>query len=131
MDALSRGAALGTAVVQGRRAVAGSHPSRWPGLCSSHAACGGTPRRILALKEWEAARCQRGGARRLRRLCAQHHALGGPPLGRGQSRRLRGEAQVLQYRSDPYAMVGLGGAVAAMTRGPFTGMMMVYEPTGN
>jgi CIC family chloride channel protein len=28
-------------------------------------------------------------------------------------------------------MVGMGGAVAAMTRGPLTGMMMVYELSGN
>jgi CIC family chloride channel protein len=29
------------------------------------------------------------------------------------------------------ARVGMGGAVAAMTRGPLTGMMMVYELSGN
>ena len=33
--------------------------------------------------------------------------------------------------SGAYAMVGMGGAVAAMTRGPLTGMMMVYELSGN
>ncbi len=30
-----------------------------------------------------------------------------------------------------YALVGMGGAVAGLTRGPLTGMMMVYELTGN
>lgn len=30
-----------------------------------------------------------------------------------------------------YAMVGMGAAVGAMTRGPFTGMMMIYELSGN
>lgn len=33
--------------------------------------------------------------------------------------------------SGAYAMVGMGGAVAAMTRGPLTGMMMIYELSGN
>jgi len=33
--------------------------------------------------------------------------------------------------SGAYAMVGMGGTVAAMTRGPLTGMMMVYELSGN
>nr|WP_224361484.1 chloride channel protein [Hyalangium versicolor] len=33
--------------------------------------------------------------------------------------------------SGAYAMVGMGGAVAAMTRGPLTGMMMMYELSGN
>lgn len=33
--------------------------------------------------------------------------------------------------SGAYAMVGMGGAVAALTRGPLTGMMMVYELSGN
>lgn len=30
-----------------------------------------------------------------------------------------------------YAMVGMGGAVAGMTRGPLTGMIMLYELSGN
>jgi CIC family chloride channel protein len=30
-----------------------------------------------------------------------------------------------------YAIVGMGGAVAALTRGPLTGMMMLYELSGN
>jgi CIC family chloride channel protein len=33
--------------------------------------------------------------------------------------------------SGAYAMVGMGGAVAALTRGPLTGLMMVYELSGN
>jgi CIC family chloride channel protein len=33
--------------------------------------------------------------------------------------------------SGAYAMVGMGGAVAALTRGPLTGMMMLYELSGN
>lgn len=30
-----------------------------------------------------------------------------------------------------YSMVGMGGGVAGLTRGPLTGMMMMYELTGN
>jgi CIC family chloride channel protein len=33
--------------------------------------------------------------------------------------------------SGAYAMVGIGGAIAALTRGPLTGMMMLYELSGN
>ncbi len=33
--------------------------------------------------------------------------------------------------SGAYAMVGMGGAVAALTRGPLTGLMMIYELSGN
>lgn len=33
--------------------------------------------------------------------------------------------------SGAYALVGMGGAVAGLTRGPLTGMMMLYELTGN
>ncbi len=33
--------------------------------------------------------------------------------------------------SGAYAMVGMGGAVAALTRGPLTGMIMLYELSGN
>ncbi|MFL5350662.1 MAG: chloride channel protein [Hyalangium sp.] len=33
--------------------------------------------------------------------------------------------------SGAYAIVGMGGCVAALTRGPLTGMMMVYELSGN
>ncbi len=33
--------------------------------------------------------------------------------------------------SGAYAIVGMGGAVAALTRGPLTGMMMLYELSGN
>ncbi|MFZ5468226.1 MAG: chloride channel protein [Myxococcota bacterium] len=33
--------------------------------------------------------------------------------------------------SGAYAMVGMGGAVAGLTRGPLTGMMMLYELSGN
>jgi CIC family chloride channel protein len=33
--------------------------------------------------------------------------------------------------SGAYALVGMGGAVAALTRGPLTGMMMLYELTGD
>ncbi|WP_224248855.1 chloride channel protein [Hyalangium gracile] len=33
--------------------------------------------------------------------------------------------------SGAYAIVGMGGTVAALTRGPLTGMMMVYELSGN
>ncbi|MGA9525796.1 MAG: chloride channel protein, partial [Myxococcaceae bacterium] len=33
--------------------------------------------------------------------------------------------------SGAYAMVGMGGSVAAMTRGPLTGLMMIYELSGN
>lgn len=33
--------------------------------------------------------------------------------------------------SGAYALVGMGGAVAALTRGPLTGMMMLYELSGN
>jgi chloride channel protein, CIC family len=33
--------------------------------------------------------------------------------------------------SGAYALVGMGGAVAGLTRGPLTGMMMIYELTGN
>ncbi|MCP3059768.1 chloride channel protein [Myxococcus sp. K38C18041901] len=33
--------------------------------------------------------------------------------------------------SGAYALVGMGGAVAALNRGPLTGMMMMYELSGN
>ncbi|WP_164015962.1 chloride channel protein [Pyxidicoccus trucidator] len=33
--------------------------------------------------------------------------------------------------SGAYALVGMGGAVAALNRGPLTGMMMLYELSGN
>lgn len=33
--------------------------------------------------------------------------------------------------SGAYALVGMGGAVAGLTRGPLTGMMMLYELSGN
>jgi len=33
--------------------------------------------------------------------------------------------------SGAYAIVGMGGAMAALTRGPLTGMMMLYELSGN
>ncbi|QRN99119.1 chloride channel protein [Archangium violaceum] len=33
--------------------------------------------------------------------------------------------------SGAYAVVGMGGAMAALTRGPLTGMMMLYELSGN
>jgi CIC family chloride channel protein len=33
--------------------------------------------------------------------------------------------------SGAYAIVGMGGAVAALTRGPLTGMMMIYELSGD
>jgi chloride channel protein, CIC family len=33
--------------------------------------------------------------------------------------------------SGAYAIVGMGGAVAALTRGPLTGMMMLYELSGS
>ncbi|MBI3180554.1 MAG: chloride channel protein [Myxococcales bacterium] len=33
--------------------------------------------------------------------------------------------------SGAYAVVGMGGAVAGLTRGPLTGMIMLYELTGN
>ncbi|WP_434384002.1 chloride channel protein [Melittangium boletus] len=33
--------------------------------------------------------------------------------------------------SGAYALVGMGGAVAALTRGPLTGLMMVYELSGD
>ena len=33
--------------------------------------------------------------------------------------------------SGAYVMVGMGGTVAGLTRGPLTGMMMLYELTGN
>ncbi|MCP3100156.1 chloride channel protein [Myxococcus sp. K15C18031901] len=33
--------------------------------------------------------------------------------------------------SGAYALVGMGGAVAALNRGPLTGMMMIYELSGN
>lgn len=54
-------------------------------------------------------------------------ALAGGAFGEVLHRLLPGSTS----SSGAYAMVGMGGAVAAMTRGPLTGMMMVYELTGN
>lgn len=54
-------------------------------------------------------------------------ALGGGALGEALHRLLPG----VTAPSGAYAMVGMGGTVAAMTRGPLTGMMMIYELSGN
>lgn len=56
-------------------------------------------------------------------------------MGRGAStpgRRARPPGWPSCLKSETaYAMVGMGGAVAALTRGPLTGLMMVYELSGN
>jgi len=54
-------------------------------------------------------------------------AMGGGALGALLHRLAPG----MVPDSGPYALVGMGGCVAAYTRGPLTGLIMMYELSGS